>query len=380
MLPYYLKVLLKGGLFILKKSTILGILSFIFNTCFSIALFALTAYLIYTFSIDGFNFGKKIMSKDKIESPATEVVVKIEDGASIAEVSKILEKEGLIKNAYLYQLEAFLKGINDDYIGGEFTLNTNMDSNELNQALRTVKVYSQDIKITIKEGFSVQDIAVYLEANNVVSAEEFLKACKDGDFSFEFLSYAEEGEEVEQSQNRLEGFLFPDTYLIAPNSSPEQIIYKMLKRFNEMYNVKLLERTEELGLTVNEVVNIASIIEKEVKLKSERAKASAVIHNRLREKMNLQMCSTILYVLDKKKVFLLDNDLKVKSPYNTYINPGLPIRPICNPGIECIKAALYPENADYLYFVVKDEETGEHVFTSNYDEFLKAKDEYKQKY
>ncbi len=359
----------------MKKSMVFNVFTYILSVVFNIALVAATVYFIYKYTLIGYNFGTKLTDTSKMSTEYREVTLTIKDGATISEVAEILEENELIGNAFLYTFEAILKGNNKTFKGGTFILNTDMDKAEMTRTLRTTeKAVSTDIKITIKEGYTTKDIAEYLEAKEIVTKEEFLEACANGKFNYDFLK------DVQERENRLEGYLFPDTYLIAENATSEQIINKMLSRFDEIFDYEMRNRSEEMGLTIDQVVTMASIIEKEIKVPEEREKAAAVIYNRLDIDMSLQMCSTILYVLDKRKDFLLDEDLQVQSPYNTYLNTGLPVGPISNPGESCLRAALNPADDKYLYFVVMNEETGEHFFTNSYDDFLNAKAEYKQKY
>lgn len=357
----------------MKKRIFFDIVNFILGVGFNIGIFALTVYLIFSYTIKSFNTGKAMMTDMTSEGPSIDIQVEIAPDASIEEVSRILEESGVIKNGFLFRVESILKGSDDAFPGGEYTLNTNMDSNQINYALRNVPVSKEDIVIVIKEGFTLKDIGEYLESEEILPAEDFLKACGER-YDYDFLL------SVPDRDNRLEGYLFPDTYFISPDSDAEDIINKMLMRFEEIYTQEYTDRATELGLTMDEVVTIASIIEKEIRVDEERSLAAQVIYNRLDIDMNLQMCSTILYVLEKRKDRLLDDDLNVESPYNTYIYTGLPIGPISNPGKACIEAALYPEEGDYLYFVVRDESTGEHFFTGDYDRFVQAKAEYNQKY
>ncbi len=341
---------------------------------FNIILALLTALIVYMFTVNSYNFGiAQTYNKNKNE-PEKEVVIKIPKDASLWDVSRILEDNGLVTSAILFNADSILKNKSNEFAPGEYTLNTKMDFNAINDVIRPITPVSNDITIKIREGYSIRDIAVYLEDMGVVSGEEFINACNNSEFNYAFLR------DIPQRENRLEGYLFPDTYFVTKNPTPEQIINKMLTRFDEIYDADMRARTLEMNLSIDQVVTIASIIEKEIRVPEERALASAVVFNRLNQNMNLSMCSTILYVLDKKRAYLLDSDLKVKSPYNTYENSGLPVGPISNPGAACLEAALNPANVDYLYFVIKNEETGEHEFTNSYDRFLAAKSEYKQKY
>lgn len=349
-------------------------LNFLIGGAFSALITVVTACFVYTFAETGFEYGKNLAESMTAEKPPLDVEIVLEDGATIDDAARQLKAKGVIENALFFRLESILKGSDDAFEGGTFIVNTSMDSNEINAALRRAAETSTDVRITIMEGYSIANIADYLENKEIVTAEEFIQACGAGGFEYKFL------ENVPERENRLEGYLFPDTYLISPNADADEIINKMLTRFGEIYDAECKARAEELGLTMDEVVIMASIIEKEVKIPEERAKVSAVIRNRLAADMPLQMCSTVVYVLDKPKNRLTEADLKVKSPYNTYVNAGLPQGPVGNPGQACILAALNPEDSDVLYFVLTDDEEGSHLFTSDYNEFTEAKELYNQVY
>ena len=153
----------------------------------------------------------------------------------------------------------------------------------------------------------------------------------------------------------------------------------MLNRFDEIVKPEYYKRAQELGYTMDEIIIIASIIEQEAKLEEERPRVAGVIYNRLESDIPLQMCSTVMYALGKEKIVFYIG-FGGRFPYNTYLHGGLPVGPICNPGEASIKAALYPEEHDYYYFVLMDEETGEHVFTSTGEEHNAAKKKYNQKF
>ena len=348
------------------------IISFLLNLVFNILFISLGIYLLYTVVTKSYDTGKELTSVDP-NAPEKSIIVTIPDGADVNQVAEILEEEGVINSSIMFVLESTLKGDSKEFEGGEYTLNTKMDAAEVVNALRKKNLNSTDIIVTIKEGYTIKNIAEALENEGLFTAEEFISVANNAHFDYPFIK------DIPERENRLEGYLFPDTYYLAPNSSPETVIKKMLNRFGQIYS-KYEGQAEKLGLTMDEVIIVASIIEKEIRVDEERPKAAEVIYNRLESEQNLQMCSTVLYVLDKRKDRLYEEDLKIESPYNTYVNNGLPIGPISNPGEACIKAAVNPGEGDLLYFVVKDEETGEHYFTDNYDDFLKAKEIYKQKF
>ena len=349
------------------------ILSFLANSAFNLAMLVLLVHFITSFTGQFFETGKAVANDLATEIPEKEITIEVEQGSTIADIAEILEEKEMIQSALFFRLECLLKGNNPIFDEGEVTLKTEMSTNEMIYALLEKPVFSNDVAITIREGYTVKDIGMYLESMEIVTSEEFIKACNEADFNFSFM------DEIPQRENRLEGYLFPDTYYVAENTSAEAIVNKMLIRFEEIYG-KYEDQAREQGLTMDQVITMASIIEKEIKVDSERPLAAQVIFNRLESEQKLEMCSTILYVLDKRKDRLYEADLQVESPYNTYINAGLPVGPIANPGEACIKAVLNPAEGDLLYFVVKDEETGEHEFTVTYDDFLAAKARYNQKF
>jgi len=362
-----------------KRHPIIDYLSYIAGFAISAAFVIAVIFFIVQFALNGYDLGVGFSSfepeMDRDGQPIS-VTLTIEENSSVLEVGRILERSGLVANAYIYALERLLNGAADPFPGGTFTLHTGMDQNEISRTLRGFTAPS-DITITIREGWTVQNIAEYLEAEGIVTAEEFLYAAENVDFNFDFVR---DIPMPEGRESRLEGYLFPDTYRIAPHFTAAQIIQRMLERFDEIFDRDLRQRAEELDMTIDEVVKMASIIEMEIRIPHERELASAVIHNRLAIDMRLQMCSTVLYVLDVRRAWLLLSDLDTPSPYNTYLHNGLPIGPIANPGAASIRAALFPADVDYLFFVIRDEETGEHYFTNNHDDHLRAQAEFNQRF
>jgi UPF0755 protein len=353
----------------------LDLVKYLLGMIFNAAVFVLVIWLIYSFTQESFDMGKAFAVAFVSERESREVEITIPDGATIDEVALILYESDIISSPLMFRLEKMLKGATDDFEGGTFTVNAAMDTNQLMAALRSQGNDSQDVRVTILEGLTTRDIGVVLEAAGIIEeAGDFVRAADETDFNFYFLH------NLPERPNRLEGYLFPDTYMFAPGSDPRDIALRMLNRFDYIFTWEYFERADELGLTLDDVITIASIIEKEIRVPEERALASAVIHNRLKLGEPLGMCSTVQYVLDKRRDRLLYEDLEIDSPYNTYIHAGLPLGPISNPGLACIEAALWPADVDYRWFVIRDEETGEHYFTNNYDDFLRARDRYQQRF
>ena len=348
-------------------------LLFLAGVCFNVIIFVLVGYFIYIYAIKGYDYGMDLAVNLTEEKPSREVEFVLLEDTPIAEAARMLEEKGLIENAYLYRLELLLKDSSTYYKAGTYMLNQNMNHTDINVTLRqkSVEVIVED-RITIPEGYSMRDIATYLENKGYFSQEEFIYACNHHDFQFTFLRY------IPERENRLEGYLFPNTYFVSNNPTPDEIINKMLQSFDSTYTELYHNRADELGMTMDEIITMASIIEKEVRLSEERPMVAEVMYNRMSSGMRLEMCSTVLYVLDKKRDRLLVEDLEVDSPYNTYLYTGLPHGPIANPGADCIRAALYPETGSNLFFVLEDDETGKHFFTDNYDAFLRAKERFNQ--
>jgi UPF0755 protein len=197
------------------------------------------------------------------------------------------------------------------------------------------------------------------------SEEDFMAAAESGEYGV--------GIVPAENQTNLEGVLFPKTYDFQAYSPPRDVIEVLLRQFEAEISGLDWGRAEELGLTPYQVVIAASIIEREVVLPEERPLVAAVIFNRLRAGMMLQMCSTVQYCLPEQKDILTLEDLETPSPFNTYLHQGLPPAPICSPGLASIQAVLDPAPVDYLYFVARGD--GGHFFTSDYDEFLRVKEQ-----
>ena len=221
----------------------------------------------------------------------------------------------------------------------------------------------ETVDVTIPEGFTMQDIFRRLEENKVATYDAFLKAAAEYNFKYDFVessSYA--------GAARLEGYLFPDTYQFYVNMEASSAINKLLNNFYLKYNADMLSQTEKMGITVKDVVSVASIIEKEAKLDEDRPLVASVIYNRLVSGMSLGMDSTILYLYQDHNREPTAEMLADNSPYNTHLNPGLPPTPICNPGLASINAALNPSESNYYYFYA-DPESDKLNFFTTYEEF-----------
>jgi|TARA_B110000240_G_scaffold171161_1_gene195301 UPF0755 protein len=287
----------------------------------------------------------------------------IEKGMSLNTVTNLLYEKDIIHNKSFFKYRVYFLGLSNKIPVGTFVVEGKVSSrNIINTIFKDGPIR---LKLTIPEGSSSEQI--FLNANILFDAsDDYNVLFKDLTFMKEFNIQA----------SSLEGYLFPDTYYFFEGTSGRKVLVTMIDEFWKNFNKTFIERTNELGFTVHEVVTLASIIEGEALLNKERAIISSVYHNRLKKRMKLQADPTIQYLIPGNPKALSIRDLRRVSPYNTYLNYGLPPGPINNPGLESIRAALYPASTDYLYFVAQGD--GSHVFTTNQQDHLKAKKLYKQ--
>lgn len=307
----------------------------------------------------------------KSDSPVIQLFT-IESGEGVNQISERLQRVGLITNNVYFDLYVWLNKREEKLVTGTYRLRPNMTIPEIVDIITSGSGVSTDRKITIIEGWTNKQIGEYLAKENIVSAEDFEKETKNiADYKNEFPFL----EDLDSERDTLEGFLFPDTYLIYPSADASMIITKMLSNFEKKVPDTLRSDIQKNGHTLKETMIMASIIEREVRVKEDKRIVSGIFWNRLDSSYPLQSCATVNYVLGNNKKKLSFDDTRVDSPYNTYINKGLPPGPISNPGIDAIMAAIYPQESDYFYFL-SDPETGKTVFSRSLDEHNRNKDQY----
>lgn len=290
------------------------------------------------------------------------ISVEIPEGSGSSAVAQILEDNGAIKYPTVFKLESRLGGYDGQYQPGMITVSDGMSYGDILNALVTSD--RDTVKVVIPEGYEITQIATALHDAGLPGADEFMDALDPSLYNYRFL------ENLPDREVKLEGYLFPATYEIPVTYTGQEIVDLMLKTFDNMFTEEYYNRASELGMTVDEIVTMASIVERETNSDSERAKVAGVFYNRKNSGMKLQSCATVQYVLGERKPVLSIADTQIDSPYNTYVYAGLPIGPICNPGEECIKAALYPEETDAYYFCLS--KSGEHIFSRTYEEHVAA--------
>lgn len=302
-------------------------------------------------------------SKDK----GVAVLVEIPEGSGTKKIASILKERGVIRSSYAFTKYIKKEELDKNLRPGNFELNTAMTFEEIAKNLTTGGKQKQGVKFTIPEGYEIKQIAELLETAGLKSYDKniFLELVNHPEKlkqKYEFLSEA----------NTLEGYLYPDTYEVFAESSEAEIVQKMLDRFQNVYVMDIKDRLKERS--INEIMVIASIVEREAKVDKERDMIAAVFYNRIQKGIKLESCATVQYALGERKERLFESDLAIDSPYNTYKIKGLPPAPIASPGRASILAALEPKEVSYLYFVVNPEgEAGTHHFATTYEEFLKYK-------
>lgn len=327
--------------------------------------------LIVVITISGYIYFNAYMEKmtQPMDTESSEYIsVEIPSGSTTEDIANILKNHGLIRSDFVFKYQSKKNNFDGKYQAGSYMLGFNMSMDKIMSLIQEGEAETNTVRFTIPEGYDITRVADALEKEGLVDREKFLDVVANGDFSYVFLNG------LSKDENRLEGFLFPDTYEVYANASEEEIINKMLSRFDQLFTDEYYKRLEELGYSIKEMITLASIIERESLLDDERPIVSSVFHNRLNTGMLLQSCATVQYILGEVKPKLTIADTRIESPYNTYLHKGLPPGPIASPGLASIKAALYPEATEYMYFVAKGD--GSHAFAVTYNEFLKYKKKY----
>ncbi len=285
-------------------------------------------------------------------------VLDIAEGTSFSAVARRLREHRMIKSDWAFVWMGRLRGLDRNIIPGEYEFHGGMTSAAILTKLATGAV--RRYAVTIPEGFSARQIAGVLHDKQLADRAEFIRLTRDPAFL----------RTLALSVNDLEGYLFPDTYFFARHMEPETMMKAMVSRFKQIVTEAYRARAEALGLSLHQVVTLASVIEKETARPDERVLISGVFHNRLRRKIPLQSDPTVIYALHDFDGDLRKHDLLIESPYNTYRILGLPPGPIANPGKAAIHAALYPASTDYLYFVSRND--GSHEFSATLAEHKHA--------
>ncbi len=289
-------------------------------------------------------------------------IVMVLPGWGLQTISAELSDAELVKSSLKFKLFAMLKGYDKKIRAGEYQLSRSMSPREILEMMVSGKVYLH--RLTIPEGYCLRQISAEVGRSGLVREKAFADAAADREFIRKKLPEASD----------LEGYLFPDTYYFPKGVSAQTILSAMLSRTDTVFRQEWKQRAKEMNLSVHQVLTLASVIEKETGLASERPIISSVFHNRLKLGMRLDSDPTVIYGIENFNGNITKKDLETPTPYNTYKIHGLPPGPIASPGASSIEAALYPADTDFLYFVAKGD--GSHQFSKTLEEHRQAVKKY----
>jgi UPF0755 protein len=319
------------------------------------------------------------LRKNDLESPAssdtTPSVFTINPGETAATIAPRLQREGLVADSQLFLYLVRYRRVDAQLEAGEYELRPNMTMDEIIETLQHGRL--REMSVTIPEGKRAEEVAALLEERGVVDGVTFLTLVREGSTGYDFLA-----DRPADAPASLEGFLFPETYRIPIDYDAAQIVDLMLVTFAERFSPEMRQAAGERGMSVHEVVTLASIVEREAVVAEERPIIASVYLNRLEQGMYLQSDPTVQYALGYQEdaaqwwkiPMSLEEDVQVDSPYNTYMYPGLPPGPICSPGLASMQAVLEPADTTYLFFFSKFD--GSHAFAETYEEHLRNQEEY----
>ncbi len=294
----------------------------------------------------------------------------IKKGQSLTEISKNLKKQGFLEKTFWFNVYAVISGNKSEFRAGIYELKTDMDIVELvDDIMEQQKVEpAKEVKITLLEGWSVEQMDEYLVSRGLIKEKELIEYSED----YNLKKYTFLADRPRKAD--LEGYLYPDTYLVFEKSSVGNIADKMLANFNKKLTGEIRARIQAQEKTVFEVLTLASIVEKEMYGYENRRVVADIFLKRLKVGMPLQSDATVNYITEKGNPAPSLKDTQIDDPYNTYKYRGLPPGPICNPSIEAIKAVVYPKETNYWYFL--NAPSGEIIFSHNHDEHVRNKYKY----
>jgi UPF0755 protein len=315
-------------------------------------------------------YGRDVMERAVRPDDHQEVTFVVDAGESVHSVARNLKQIGLIEDPEIFRRVSQVMRADKDIQVGVYTLRPSMTVQEIILELRHGRVPT--VIVTIPEGWRMEQIAELLEQSGVTSAAEFLRVANQPRTDYQFLTDRPDGTPM-----HLEGFLFPDTYQMPLNSPAENVVEVLLQNWDRRVSSELRAQAAEHGLTLYEIITLASIVEREAVLAEERTLIAGVFWNRLRIGMRLQADPTVSYAkgynIEQGRWWtgmLMEEAETVNSPYNTYLHAGLPPGPICSPGLAAIRATIEPAETEYMFFRSKGED-GSHVFAVTYEEHLR---------
>lgn len=334
-------------------------------------IFMMSALYGYRYIMEGFQQAEAPISEDE------GIVFKVAYGSSTTDIANALKEQGFIDNTWIFRVISKFMGFDSVYKAGRYVLTKDMNYYALMLALTGEPLKNPTQDIMIPEGKTILETAEILAAQGYIDKDHFLALCEQLPTQYLFLN------ELAVSPDRkypLEGYLYPDTYKMDEGWTEQDLIDRMLRQFDRVFTYEYYQRAEELDMTIDEVVTLASLIEMEAKYPADYKKISSVFHNRLKKDppMMLQCDATIQYARIYqglgRTTAVLNKDLEIDSPYNTYKHLGLPPGPICSPRADAIEAALYPEETKYLYFFATPD--GINIYNETFEGHLRDQNKY----
>lgn len=310
----------------------------------------------------------------------TEVELTIAKGTNSGQIASMLEEKGLIRNETIFKYYLMYKNEGSRFQAGVYRMKPGMTLDEMIAKLNAGDTVKEEmIRFTVPEGLTVSQLADKLSGDNIVNRDTFLGLVDSGE-GLNSSRIADIPADA-KLKHKLEGYLFPETYELKKGSTEKDMINRMLEELERqlaMLPADWEQKLKERGISFHEMMTIASLIEREVVVDEERPLVASVIYNRLAKKQKLQIDATVQYLFDKQKERLLNKDLKIESPYNTYLHEGLPPGPIANPGLASIEAAIYPAQSNYYFYVTKKDGSQAHLFAETYAQHKKNIEESKK--
>lgn len=336
--------------------------------------------LIVVFGIISFAWTK--ISSEMIDpvdpQDQTQIKFVVKSGESLTRVASNLKTQNLIRNRSVFKYYADFVGFGQKIQAGEYSLDRTMSIRQIAEKLTAGDGKPIVRTITVIPGWTIDDIAAYLVKEKALSDPGVFLSKADAGTDYTAYYYIQDvlrqGNAAERKY-ALEGYLAANTYEIYLTATEDDIIRKLLSQTEALFREDYHLRSDELGMTMDQVLSLASLIEKEAKT-ADFKRVSAIFHNRLKQNMALGSDVTVKYILGTRRMVLTRDDLAVKSPYNTYLYKGLPVGPICAPSPAAVEAALYPDEGflsqGYLYFCSKNPDTGELHFSKTLQEHEQA--------
>ena len=292
------------------------------------------------------------------------VLVTVKPEMTAKDIGEKLYQNGSIHSVAIFRILAKVQGVENLLQAGDYAISSQISTlSIINKMAKGETVYRL---LTIPEGYTVEEISKLLKEKGMGNGTSFKELAR----KFAPFDYMGRQSDIVYFA---EGYLFPDTYRISRDMTEATILEMMVKNFDKRFTLEMRERAKSLGLSLQQIVTLASLVEKEAKLDQERAVIAGVFFNRLKLGIPLQSCPTVQYILGYTKTDLTIADTQIASPYNTYQNSGLPPGPIANPGLAALQAVLYPKDTPYLYFVATKD--GSHRFSKTYADHLAAVEE-----